>query len=111
MFVCVDLMAGCAATLPPQELHRARQAYAYASASAATQRVPAALRDAREALVLAEQSFIDDPNSKHTRKLAGLAWQKAILAKALGVSAANAAMTAQEISEVSPAAPESVKPR
>ena len=92
---CTGLLAGCAISAPPRELSDARQAYSHASASPSTQFVPAELREAREALVRAERSFQDDPDSQLTRNFAAHAYRKAKLAAAMGASASDSAATAK----------------
>jgi hypothetical protein len=51
------------------------------------------LREAREALIRAEQSFRDDGQSNRTRDLASLAYRKAKLAAALGMTASDSVVT------------------
>ena len=58
----VALFAGCA-TVTPNELISARSAYQLASEGPAEQLAPAELHKAHEALVLAEQSFLKEPDS------------------------------------------------
>jgi hypothetical protein len=90
IIACAGLLIGCAATIPtPPELMNARQAYAHASASPATQLVPAELDKAREALARAERAFLDNPESYHTQGLANLAYREAKLVEALGVTASD----------------------
>jgi outer membrane protein OmpA-like peptidoglycan-associated protein len=86
----VALFASCAA-VPPKELTHARLAYQQASEDSTTQLVPAELHKAHEALKLAEQSFLKDPDSYKTRDLAYVAQRKSELARALGATAANKA--------------------
>jgi hypothetical protein len=92
---CTGLLAGCAVSAPPRELSDARQAYSHASASPSTQFVPVELREAREALVRAEKSFQDDPDSQLTRNFAVHAYRKAKLAAAMGATASDSAATAK----------------
>ncbi|MBK7260083.1 MAG: DUF4398 and OmpA-like domain-containing protein [Ignavibacteriae bacterium] len=87
-------LAGCAATAPPSELVFARAAYQRVSTGQAQQLVPAEVHKARQALVLAEESFKDEPKSFMTRDLAYIAGRKAHLADALAVTAAGNAATA-----------------
>ena len=89
------LIVGCAANVPPNELIRARAAYEHASDGPAAQLVPAEMHKAREALLIAEKSFEDDPGSFRTRDLAYVADRKARLAEALAVTAAENATTAK----------------
>jgi len=84
----VALFAGCA-TVAPNELVNARSAYQHASAGPAEQLVPAELHKAHEALVLAEQSFLKDPDSQKTKDLAYVAQRKSEQAGALGAMAAD----------------------
>jgi hypothetical protein len=83
IIACSGLLVSCAATLPPQELLDARQACSHASASPATQRVPAELSKARKTLARAEKSFRDSPTSARTRALANLAYREAREAEVL----------------------------
>jgi outer membrane protein OmpA-like peptidoglycan-associated protein len=95
IIACAVLVAGCAASAPPTELIHARQAYQHASQGPAAQLVPAELHKAREALLIAEKSFQDDPKSFRTRDLAYVADRKAKMAEALAVTAAENATTAK----------------
>jgi len=88
---CAGLLVGCAASVPPEELLNARQAYQQASAGQAAQLVPAELHKAHEALAAAEKSFLDDPKSVRTRDLAYVADRSAKTAEALAVTAAGVA--------------------
>ena len=62
----VALFAGCA-TVAPNELINARLAYLHASEGPAEQLAPAELHKAHEALVLAVQSFLKEPDSYTTK--------------------------------------------
>jgi outer membrane protein OmpA-like peptidoglycan-associated protein len=84
------LLAGCA-NLPPKELSDARSAYQVASEGPAKQLVPAELHKAHEALVLAEDSFLKEPDSYKTKDLAYVAERKSQQAGALGIMAADKA--------------------
>ena len=86
----VALFAGCA-TMPPKELINARSAYRLASEGPAEQLAPAELHKAHEALVLAEQSFLKEPDSYKTKDLAYVAQRKSEQAGALGAIAADKA--------------------
>ena len=86
----VALFIGCA-TVAPNELVNARSAYQLASQGSAEQLVPAELHKAHEALVLAEQSFLKDPDSQKTKDLAYVAQRKSEQAGALGAMAADKA--------------------
>ena len=88
---CSGLLVGCAASVPPEELLSARQAYQQASVGQAAQLVPAELHKAQEALAAAEKSFQDEPNSVRTRDLAYVADRKAKTAEALATTAAGVA--------------------
>jgi outer membrane protein OmpA-like peptidoglycan-associated protein len=92
---CVGLLVGCAATLPPPELIDARQAYQHASTSQAATLVPAELHKAKEALAIAEKSFLDEPKSFKTKDLAYIADRKAKLAEALATTSIENAATAK----------------
>jgi outer membrane protein OmpA-like peptidoglycan-associated protein len=86
----VALFIGCA-TVAPNELVNARSAYQIASQGPAEQLVPSELHKAHEALVLAEQSFLKDPDSQKTKDLAYVAQRKSEQAGALGAMAADKA--------------------
>jgi outer membrane protein OmpA-like peptidoglycan-associated protein len=86
----VALIAGCA-TVAPKELVNARSAYRNASEGPAEQLAPAELHKAHEALVLAEQSFLKEPDSYKTKDLAYVAQRKSEQAGALGAMAADKA--------------------
>ena len=86
----VALFVGCA-TVAPNELINARSAYQVASEGPAGQLAPAELHKAHEALVLAEQSFLKEPNSSKTKDLAYVAQRKSEQAVALGAIAADKA--------------------
>ena len=86
----VALFAGCA-TVAPNELVNARSAYQLASEGPAAQLAPAELHKAHEALVLAEQSFLKEPDSHKTKDLAYVAQRKSEQAGALGAMAADKA--------------------
>lgn len=81
------LLIGCSASVPPQELVDARQAYELASKGEALQLVPAELHKAEIALADAEKSFQDEPDSYKTRDLAYIADRKAKMAEGLANSA------------------------
>lgn len=89
----VALLAGCSASLPPQELVNARQAYQQASNGQAAQLVPAELHKAEVALAEAEKAFQEEPDSYTTRDLAYIADRKAKIADGLAFSAAEKAAT------------------
>jgi outer membrane protein OmpA-like peptidoglycan-associated protein len=80
--------AGCA-TMPPNELVNARQAYRIASDGQAAELAPAELHKAQDALNLAEQSFQKEPDSAITKDLAYVAQRKSELAGAVGAMAAD----------------------
>jgi outer membrane protein OmpA-like peptidoglycan-associated protein len=84
-----SILSACATAVPP-ELVNARAAYGRASAGSAAQVAPAELHVAGNALALAEQSFIQDPESYRTSDLAYVAQRKAQLAEA------SAAITIQQ---------------
>jgi outer membrane protein OmpA-like peptidoglycan-associated protein len=79
--ISVSIVSACATTVPI-ELVDAREAYRRASFGSAAQAAPAELHVANEALVLAEKSFNQDPDSYRTRDLAYIAQRKAQLAEA-----------------------------
>lgn len=82
---------GCATPKPPNELVNARTAYNRASMGPAEQLVPAELHKAHEALNLAEQSFLKEPDSFKTKDLAYVAQRKSELAETLAAIAADKA--------------------
>ena len=92
---CAGLLVGCAASVPPEELLSARQAYQQASTGQAAVLVPAELHKAHEALAAAEKSFQDEPKSVRTRDLAYVADRKAKTAEALATTAAGVAAKAK----------------
>lgn len=94
LIACAGLFGGCAATIPT-ELASARESYHHASAGPAAQLVPAELHKAQEALIRAENSFLSDPHSYHTRDLAYVAERKANLAEALAAIASEQGSAAQ----------------
>ncbi|XXX82249.1 DUF4398 domain-containing protein [Sorangium sp. So ce134] len=82
-------LLGCAsAPLPPKELISARESYARARAGAAAELAPADLRGASEALERAERAFAAGRELAEARDLAYLAERRALLAEALGRTAA-----------------------
>lgn len=85
------VFAGCA-TMPPNELVSARQAYQTASEGRAAELAPAELHKAQEALNRAEQSFAKDSDSDKTKDLAYVAQRKAQLAGAVGAMNADKAL-------------------
>jgi CheY-like chemotaxis protein len=93
VIACVGLLVGCAASIPPEELTDARQAYQHATVGLAAELMPAELYKAHEALAAAERSFQDDPASTRTRDLAYVAERKAKLAEVLAKSAERKAAT------------------
>lgn len=82
------LFAGCA-SMPPNELVNARQAYRIASEGQAAELAPAELHKAQDALKLAEQSFAKEPDSAKTKDLAYVAQRKAELAGVVGAMNAD----------------------
>lgn len=93
--VFTGLLVGCSASLPPQELVNARQAYRQASTGQAAQLVPAELHKAQTALDAAEKSFLEDPDSYKTRDLAYVADRKSKTAEALAITSAENSTTAK----------------
>ena len=77
-------IAGCAATMPPQDLVTARTTYARARNGAAATMDPGALHSAAESLQSAEQSFTKDGDTQATRDLAYVADRRAQIAEASG---------------------------
>lgn len=86
--ITIVLFAGCA-TMPPNELVSARQAYRIASDGQAAELAPAELHKAQKALNLAEQSFQNEPDSAKTKDLAYVAQRKSELAGAVGAMNAD----------------------
>jgi outer membrane protein OmpA-like peptidoglycan-associated protein len=91
IFTLAVFFAGCA-TMPPNELVNARSAYRIASEGPAEQLAPVELHKAQEALNLAEQSFLKEPDSYKTKDLAYAAQRKAEKAGAVGALAADKAI-------------------
>jgi outer membrane protein OmpA-like peptidoglycan-associated protein len=83
VFTCA---AGCASTLPPQDLVTARSTYSRASHGVAATFDPADLHSADVSLKLAEQSFAQDGNTQGTRDLAYIADRRAQIAEARGAA-------------------------
>jgi outer membrane protein OmpA-like peptidoglycan-associated protein len=75
---------GCAASLPPEDLVTARATYNRASHGPAATLDPADLHSADESLKLAEQSFVQDGDTRGTRDLAYVADRRAQIAEARG---------------------------
>ncbi len=86
----VAFVAGCA-SVAPNELVNARSAYQVASEGPAAQLAPAELHKAHDALALAEQSFLKEPDSNKTKDLAYVAQRESEQAGALGALAADKA--------------------
>jgi len=78
---CAGLLASCAAAVP-KELSSAREAYRRASTGETARIAPAELHVAELALVKAEQSFKENPESYMTRDLAYVAERKTQIAEA-----------------------------
>lgn len=81
-------LAGCAHQ-PPAELVAARETYNRVSRGPSSTYVPAEVHKARESLVLAEQSFADEPTTQKTKDIAYVAQRKALIAEALGTREAE----------------------
>jgi outer membrane protein OmpA-like peptidoglycan-associated protein len=82
--VCLVLsvcLLGCA-SVPPQQLVDARNAYQKAARGPAAQQSPAQLHSARETLQLAEQTFEEDGDTSATRDQAYMALRQTQLAEA-----------------------------
>ncbi len=86
----VAFFAGCA-SVAPNELVNARSAYQLANSGPAAQLAPAELHKAHDALALAEESFLKEPDSRKTKDLAYVAQRKAEQAGAVGAMAADKA--------------------
>ncbi|MFA7329481.1 MAG: OmpA family protein [Candidatus Delongbacteria bacterium] len=78
---CAALLAGCAATIP-QELSSARLTYQRINTPETAELAPVQLQKAKEALAVAENSFMLHPRSETTRNLAYVAQRKAEIAAA-----------------------------
>jgi outer membrane protein OmpA-like peptidoglycan-associated protein len=78
---CAGLFISCAAAVP-KELSSAREAYRRASTGETAKTAPAELHVAELALVKAEQSFKENPESYMTRDLAYVAERKTQIAEA-----------------------------
>lgn len=89
-----SILTACAATVP-QELSSAREAYRRASTGPASRLTPAEVHKASEALNVAEQSFVDAPESYHTRDLAYVALRKAEIAESIAEAAIQQEAVAQ----------------
>jgi outer membrane protein OmpA-like peptidoglycan-associated protein len=74
-------VAGCAATMAPQELVNARSAYNRAATGPTQQLNPADLHVAKDQLAVAEASFAEDGDTQQTRDAAYLAVRKTELAE------------------------------
>lgn len=94
----VAVLTGCATYRPPTELVAARVEYTKAEMSETAKLNPAGLYEAKKALDLANQSFVDEPESQDTRDFSYLALRKVQLANAKAhLDRANATKaTAQE---------------
>jgi outer membrane protein OmpA-like peptidoglycan-associated protein len=79
--------AGCATAAPPSDLINARSSYRHAQESAAASFTPADMHTARKALDAAEQSYLDEGDSRGTRDLAYTANRRAQIAEARGMAA------------------------
>jgi len=90
----VALFTSCATTTPP-ELINARAAYLHASQGPAAELAPAELHKAHNALIRAEQSFADNPDSYKTRDLAYVAQRMSQLAGVIGSMAVDKAAKAK----------------
>ena len=77
------MLAGCAASVPPQDLISARSAYQRASQGAAPTVAPKDLDVARKQLAAAETSFTDNGDTQGTRDQAYLALRKAEFAEVI----------------------------
>jgi outer membrane protein OmpA-like peptidoglycan-associated protein len=74
-------VAGCASTIPPQDLVTARATYERVSHGPAAALDPATLHSAAESLQVAEQSFAKGGDTQETRDLAYVADRRAQLAE------------------------------
>ncbi len=102
IIACAGLLAGCAASMPSEELLNARQVCSHASASPASQRLPAELSRARAALALAEKAYSENPSSFRTHALAIIAYREAKRVEALAVTANDVTVTAKDNLEIQP---------
>jgi outer membrane protein OmpA-like peptidoglycan-associated protein len=92
--VVLSTIAGCAATLPPQDLVTARSAYNRANSDGTTgQRDPRDMDAARKQLAVAEDSFKENGDTQGTRDQAYLALRKAEYAEVIARTAGSTAAT------------------
>ena len=75
-------LAGCAATLPPQELVDARAQYQTAASGPAAELAPAQLDTAKQSLAKAERSFEEEGDDPITKDLAYIAQRRTAIAVA-----------------------------
>jgi len=78
----VLVLVGCGAHLQPQELSDANAAYQRVAAGPAASVAPDELHKAKVALDQAQQAFVKDPKGQGARDLAYVAHRKALLAEA-----------------------------
>lgn len=86
LLMSASYLTGCA-TVVPNELVDARSSYQLASDGPAKQFAPAELHKAQQALDLAEQSFLKEPDSYKTKDLAYVAQRKSQQAGVIGAIA------------------------
>jgi outer membrane protein OmpA-like peptidoglycan-associated protein len=95
--LAIATTAGCAASIPPQDLVTARAAYARANHGVAATFDPADVHAAAESLDAAEQSFAKNGASPQTVDLAYVADRRAEIAEARGVALQSAAEQQQTV--------------
>ncbi|MGA3124116.1 MAG: OmpA family protein [Polyangiaceae bacterium] len=91
VLLAIATTAGCAASIPPQDLVTARAAYARANHGVAATFDPADVHAAGESLDAAEQSFAKNGASPQTVDLAYVAGRRAEIAEARGIAMQSAA--------------------
>ncbi len=100
ILVALAGVAGCASTLPPQDLVTARATYARTSRGVAATFDPADVHAASESLDQAEQSFAANGPSPATIDLAYVATRRAEIAEARGVAMQAAQQQQQTLAKM-----------
>ncbi len=98
--VAIASIAGCAATLPPEDLVTARATYARTSRGVAATFDPADVHAASDSLDAAEQSFVATGASPATIDLAYVATRRAEIAEARGTALQAAQQQAQTLNRM-----------
>jgi len=100
LLLALAATAGCAASMPPQDLVTARATYDRVSHGPTAQSDPAEVHAASESLDRAEQSFAKDGDTVHTRDLAYVADRRAQIAEARGTARVASAQEQQTLSDM-----------